>query len=197
MRSFIATVQDQGMCRASPPLLWPQIIFLASFSASFNFASGNFLTAPPLTWGCPHRLVGQESACKAGRLGLTPGSGRFPWRRKWQPIPVFLPAESHGQRNLVGYSPSGHKSVRHDLASEHTQTVTYVHASENSSIFSSMLLLIFYITVLCLISVLQIKPTSLPLSASSSLSLSLLPAILFFFSFTMSQTYSLLLKYFF
>ena len=28
---------------------------------------------------------------------LTPGSGRFPWRRKWQPTPVFLPGESHGQ----------------------------------------------------------------------------------------------------
>ena len=28
-----------------------------------------------------------------------------PWRRKWQPTPVFLPGESHGQRSLVGYSP--------------------------------------------------------------------------------------------
>ena len=28
-----------------------------------------------------------------------------PWRRKWQPIPVFLPGESHGQRSLGGYSP--------------------------------------------------------------------------------------------
>ena len=27
------------------------------------------------------------------------------WRRKWQPTPVFLPGESHGQRSLVGYSP--------------------------------------------------------------------------------------------
>ena len=32
---------------------------------------------------------------------------KMPWRRKWQPTPVFLPAESHGQRNLVGYSPWG------------------------------------------------------------------------------------------
>jgi len=29
------------------------------------------------------------------------------WRRKWQPTPVFLPGESHGQRSLVGYSPWG------------------------------------------------------------------------------------------
>ena len=30
-------------------------------------------------------------------------------RRAWQPTPVFLPGESHGQRRLVGYSPWGHK----------------------------------------------------------------------------------------
>ena len=30
-------------------------------------------------------------------------------RRKWQPIPVFLPGKSHGQRNLMGHSPWGHK----------------------------------------------------------------------------------------
>ena len=34
--------------------------------------------------------------------------GRIPWRRKWQPTPVLLPAESHGWRSLVGYSPWGH-----------------------------------------------------------------------------------------
>ena len=35
--------------------------------------------------------------------------GRIPWRRKWQPTPVFLPGESHGQRTLIGYSPWGCK----------------------------------------------------------------------------------------
>ena len=34
------------------------------------------------------------------------------WRRVWQPTPVFLPRESHGQRSLVGYSLWGQKSVR-------------------------------------------------------------------------------------
>ena len=27
------------------------------------------------------------------------------WRRKWQPTPIFLPRESHGQRSLAGYNP--------------------------------------------------------------------------------------------
>ena len=36
---------------------------------------------------------------------------------KWQPIPVFFPGKFHGERSLVGYSPSGHKEL--DTA-EHT-----------------------------------------------------------------------------
>ena len=31
------------------------------------------------------------------------------WRREWQPTPIFLPGESHGQRSLAGFSPWGHK----------------------------------------------------------------------------------------
>ena len=34
-----------------------------------------------------------------------------PWRREWQPPPVFLPGESHRQRSLVGYSPWGGKEL--------------------------------------------------------------------------------------
>ena len=34
---------------------------------------------------------------------------KIPWRRKWQPTPVFLPGEFHGQRRLVGHSPWGHR----------------------------------------------------------------------------------------
>ena len=41
------------------------------------------------------------------------------WRRKWQPSPVFLPAESHGERRLLGYSPQGCKEL--DMT-EHTHT---------------------------------------------------------------------------
>ena len=46
-----------------------------------------------------------EFACIAKDLGSIPGSGRFPWRRKWQCAPVFLPGEFHGEKSLVGYSP--------------------------------------------------------------------------------------------
>ena len=35
--------------------------------------------------------------------------GKIPWRREWQPIPVFLPGDSHGRRSLAGYSPWGRR----------------------------------------------------------------------------------------
>ena len=36
---------------------------------------------------------------------------KIPWKRKWQPTPVFLPRKSHGQRSLAGYSPFGRKEL--------------------------------------------------------------------------------------
>ena len=39
------------------------------------------------------------------RLGFDPRDGEIPWRRAWQPTPVFLPGDSHGQRSLAAYSP--------------------------------------------------------------------------------------------
>ena len=60
-------------------------------------------------------LSGKESACSEGNKGdvdSIPRSGRFPWRREWQPTPVFLPREPHGQRSLVGYSPWGCKETQ-------------------------------------------------------------------------------------
>ena len=39
------------------------------------------------------------------RREFNPWVGKIPWRRAWQPILVFLPGKSHGQRSLVGYSP--------------------------------------------------------------------------------------------
>jgi len=54
------------------------------------------------------QISGKESACNAGDLGLI-WVRKIPWRREWQPTPVYLPRESHGQRSLAGYSPWDHK----------------------------------------------------------------------------------------
>ena len=62
--------------------------------------------------GFPGGTSGKESACQCRRQkrhGFDPWVRKIPWRRAWQPTPVFLPGGSHGQRSLAGYSPWGHK----------------------------------------------------------------------------------------
>ena len=54
-------------------------------------------------------LSGEESSCQCKRHGLEPWARKSPWRRKWQPTPVFLSRKSHGQKSLEGYSPCGCK----------------------------------------------------------------------------------------
>ena len=55
---------------------------------------------------------------QVGSLGR---EDQIPWRRKWQPTPVFLPVEFHGQRCLDSYSPWGFKE------SDTTERLTYTH----------------------------------------------------------------------
>ena len=76
-------------------------------------------SVPVMTFGLPHRSLGEESACNAGDQGSIPGSGGFLWRGKWQSTPVFLPGESHGQKSLGYYSPWDHKESDTTEATEH------------------------------------------------------------------------------
>ena len=52
---------------------------------------------------------------------VRPLFGKILWRRAWQPTPVFLPGESHGQRTLVGYSPPGCKKTRQNYSTTRTK----------------------------------------------------------------------------
>ena len=70
----------------------------------------------------PGGSVGKDSAYNAGytgEAGSIPWGGEIPWRKAWQPTPVFLPGKSHGQRNLTGYSLWGRKRIEQDWESEH------------------------------------------------------------------------------
>ena len=69
-----------------------------------------------------------ESTCNAGDMGSIPGLGRIPWRRTYQPTPVFLPGKFHGQRSLVGNSPWGRKESD---TTEHTCACVPVSAPTN------------------------------------------------------------------
>ena len=77
------------------------------------------LLATTLHSGLPWQLSGKESTYQCKRCGFDHWARKAPWRRKWQPIPGFLPEKSHEQRSLVCYSPKHHKeSDRHDWATK-------------------------------------------------------------------------------
>ena len=58
--------------------------------------------------GFPSGASGKEPACqcrRCKRCGFDPWVRKVSWKRKWQPTPVFLPGECHGQRSLAGCRP--------------------------------------------------------------------------------------------
>ena len=78
--------------------------------------------------GFPGGTSGKETACqcrRCKRCSFNPWVGKMPWKRAWQPTPVFLPGGSHGQRNLAHYSPWGRKELDMTEATEqaHTQCI--------------------------------------------------------------------------
>ena len=56
------------------------------------------------------------------------------WRREWQPTPVFLPGEFHGQRSLTGYSPCDceESDMTERLTHRHTDTDTHTHTDTHT-----------------------------------------------------------------
>ena len=64
---------------------------------------------------------------------FNPWVGKIPWKREWQPTPVFLPGKSHGQRSLVSYSPWGCKEL--DTTERLTHTYTYTHTHRVTYMF--------------------------------------------------------------
>ena len=116
-------IREGVLLRGSPPRPPRLCLMSPAFSPLFEFPSGPALgtfmsrcvstrTSRPF-WGFPGGSEGKESTCKVGSI---PGSGRFPWRREWQPIPVFLPGESHGQGRLAGSTVHGAAKSRTRLS---------------------------------------------------------------------------------
>ena len=89
--------------------------------------------------GLPRRLSGKESVCQCRRC-----SGKIPWKRKWQPTPVFLPGKSHGQRSLMGYNPWGRRESdttnwpsTHACLVQTTLTKFQLHGLTHSSLLTT------------------------------------------------------------
>ena len=95
-------------------------------SASQRTEGATKLEPGSFNLGPPRWHSGKESICQCRRCRFDPWVRKIPWRRKWQPAPVFLPGESHGQRNLLGYSLWGRKeSDTTEWLSTHTHRHTH------------------------------------------------------------------------
>ena len=67
---------------------------------------------------CETGLPGKESACQAGDMGSNPVSGRYPGEENGNQLQYSCLGNPNG---LVGYSPWGHKRVRHDFSTKQQQ----------------------------------------------------------------------------
>ena len=91
----------------------PRIEFLDHGGVGRSIHNSLFICGLNYILGCPWWLSGKEPTCQCRKSRFDSWVGKIPWRGKWQPTPVFLPGESHGQRSLVGYSPWDRR-VGHD-----------------------------------------------------------------------------------
>ena len=99
-----------GMLGASPPAPCKSLASLAPpklFLLVFAWLIPGYPSKFPLhchSFRLPRWLSGREPSCqyrRCRRHGFSFWVGKIPWKRKWQPVPVFLPGKSHGQRHLL------------------------------------------------------------------------------------------------
>ena len=79
----------------------------------------------------PRWPSGKESAgqCRRHkRPRFDPWVGKIPWRKAWQPTPVFLPGESHGQRSLEG------ATVYRVTESDMTEAIYYTSGKQDKNV---------------------------------------------------------------
>ena len=79
-----------------PPFLWTEWVNWACVELIRGFLDGSVVK------NLPAMQETQETWVWSLGWEEIPALGGVPWRRKWQPTPVFLPGESHGQRSLAG-----------------------------------------------------------------------------------------------
>ena len=109
-------VQQESICNT-----W--MLYLIHFKTMYFLCLSFFIIS-----GFPDGS-GKESICQCRRLKrhrFDPWVGKIPWRRKWQPTPIFLPGEPREQRSRMGYSPKG---LKESDTTEHLSTSKYQHLS--------------------------------------------------------------------
>jgi len=111
------------------------------------------------TWGFPGGSDGKESAYNTGDPSLIPGSGRFPWRRAWQPIPVFLSGKSPWTDKPGGLQFTGSQRVEHDWA---TNTFTFIWGLERRNCGGSCTVYFSCLFYVFIFSTLSSAPSTMP-----------------------------------
>ena len=102
-----------------------KVVFICNFP---SMVKGDWIFKPGVVYffytfanvGLPTWFSGKESACQCRSCGFDPWVRKIPWRRAWQPTPVFW--RIPGQRSLVGCSPWGHKESDTAEVTEHALT---------------------------------------------------------------------------
>ena len=100
--------QRQTLC------LLARCIEIGGIHGELSSNNNTFLSLFSQDWGytyiksrrLPRQISGKEPSCQSS---FDPWLGKIPWRKKWQPTPIFLPGEHNGQRSLAGYSPWDHR----------------------------------------------------------------------------------------
>ena len=121
---FIVTLQDWYLAALT---LWlynmldsdrAALLHFYSFSVLYIFSFLDSVTylflkiCLKINLGFPGGTTGKQPPCQCRRCKrhrFDPWIRKIPWKRAWQPSPVFLPGEFHGQRSLAGYGPWGHR----------------------------------------------------------------------------------------
>ena len=94
-------------------VVWPGMLL-----GHFIFFLSFFFLLAVLSLSLPGSTSGEEFVChcrRCQRRGFDHWIRKIPWRREWQPTPVFLPEESHSSEEPVGLQSMGSQRLGHDL----------------------------------------------------------------------------------
>ena len=98
---------------------------------TFFETSGALWVPANYSVGLPWWLRGKEPECQCRRLGLDPWVGKIPWRRKCQPIPVFLPQKAHDRGAWQATVHWGLKKTGQNLGTKQQHTTITQHAQDS------------------------------------------------------------------
>ena len=121
-----------GPCSNSRPSSWWCHPTISSSVVPFVLIYHSVLGLP---WWCRQ----WRTCLQCGRPRFDPWVGKIPWRRKWQPTPVFLPRESHGQRGAGWVTVHGlckeSDTTKRLTRTHHSLLICSVDGLSDSSVF--------------------------------------------------------------